>query len=129
MPETNVIGGRTHAMLNNILAALKAVPLNCEVEFPPVGSGAKAGNAIVVRYGDDTGYKLMLLDGGHSETGARTIDHLRKYFGPCPVLEDGVLTHLDGDHASGIRKGLEEVKRTGFPGGCLVKLRSHELLV
>lgn len=27
--------------------------MNCEIEFLPVGSGSKAGDAIVVRYGDD----------------------------------------------------------------------------
>lgn len=96
-------------MLDDILAALEVAPLNCEVEFLPVGTGAKAGDAIVVRYGDDTSYKLMLVDGGHAETGASIVSHLRTYFGPCPVLEHVVLTHSDGDHASGIRKVLEEV--------------------
>lgn len=96
-------------MLDNILAALETAPLNCEVEFLPVGTGAKAGDAIVVRYGDDASYKLMLVDGGHAETGAKIVDHLCTYFGPCPVLEHVVLTHSDGDHASGIRKVLEEV--------------------
>lgn len=96
-------------MLDDILAALETAPLNCEVEFLPVGTGAKAGDAIVVRYGDDASYKLMLVDGGHAETGAKIVDHLRTYFGPCPVLEHVVLTHSDGDHASGIRKVLEDV--------------------
>lgn len=96
-------------MLDNILAALETAPLNCEVEFLPVGTGAKAGDAIVVRYGDETSYKLMLVDGGHAETGVKIVDHLRTYFGPYPVLEHVVLTHSDGDHASGIRKVLEDV--------------------
>lgn len=96
-------------MLDDILAALETAPRNCEVEFLPVGTGAKAGDAIVVRYGDDASYKLMLVDGGHAETGAKIVDHLRTYFGPCPVLEHVVLTHSDGDHASGIRKVLEDV--------------------
>ncbi|MGQ0280012.1 ComEC/Rec2 family competence protein [Sphingopyxis sp. Q841] len=96
-------------MLDDILVALETAPLNCEVEFLPVGTGAKAGDAIVVRYGNDTSYKLMLVDGGHAETGAKIVDHLRTYFGPYPVLEHVVLTHSDGDHASGIRKVLEDV--------------------
>lgn len=83
--------------------------MKCEIEFLPVGTGSKAGDAIVVRYGDVAAYSLMLIDGGHVETGDNIVAHLKKNFGPFPVLEHVVLTHSDGDHASGLRTVLSEI--------------------
>lgn len=83
--------------------------MKCEIEFLPVGSASKAGDAIVIRYGEQHDYKLMLVDGGHAETGDRIVSHLRKHFGSSPVLEHVVLTHSDGDHASGLRTVLEQI--------------------
>lgn len=96
-------------MMDQIRTSVGNTAPSCEVEFLPVGTGAKAGDAIIVRYGDDTTYELMLVDGGHAETGVTIVEHLRTYFGPLPLLEHVVLTHSDSDHASGIRKVLEEI--------------------
>ena len=52
----------------------------------------------------------MLIDGGHAETSDSIVSHLKKHFGPNPVLEHVVLTHSDADHASGLRTVLKEVK-------------------
>jgi beta-lactamase superfamily II metal-dependent hydrolase len=84
--------------------------LKCEIEFLPVGEVSKAGDAIVIRYGEPGAYRLMLVDGGHAETGEQIVTHLREYFGPAPVLEHVVLTHSDSDHASGLRTVLEEIQ-------------------
>ncbi len=84
--------------------------MKCEIEFLPVGDGTKAGDAIVIRYGEANAYSLMLIDGGHAETGEKIVAHLKEYFGPEPVLEHVVLTHSDADHASGLRTVLSEVK-------------------
>jgi len=84
--------------------------LKCEIEFLAVGENTKAGDAIVVRYGEVDAYKLMLVDGGHAETGDNIVAHLKKHFGPPPVLEHVVLTHSDADHASGLRTVLQEIK-------------------
>ncbi len=83
--------------------------MKCEIEFLPVGSASKAGDAIVIRYGEPNDYKLMLVDGGHAETGEQIVAHLKRNFGPNPVLEHVVLTHSDGDHASGLRAVLQQV--------------------
>lgn len=83
--------------------------MKCEIEFLPVGEASKAGDAIVVRYGEPTDYRLMLIDGGHGETGDRIVHHLRRHFGPWPVLEHVLLTHSDGDHAGGLPRVLEQV--------------------
>jgi glyoxylase-like metal-dependent hydrolase (beta-lactamase superfamily II) len=80
----------------------------CEIEFLPVGDGEKAGDAIVLRYGYPTGYRLMLIDGGHEATGDQIVAHLRKQFGPYPALEHVLLTHSDADHASGLRTVLQK---------------------
>lgn len=46
----------------------REVFMKCEIEFLPVGSASKAGDAIVVRYGEPDDFRLMLVDGGHAET-------------------------------------------------------------
>lgn len=83
--------------------------MKCEIEFLPVGSASKAGDAIVVRYGEPHDFKLMLIDGGHAETGEQIVTHLRTQYGADAVLEHVALTHSDGDHASGLRTVLQQV--------------------
>ncbi len=82
--------------------------MNCEIEFLPVGEASRAGDAIIVRYGSESAYDLMLVDGGHLETGSGIVQHLRSEY-PSRGLQHVVLTHPDLDHASGLRTVLEEV--------------------
>jgi beta-lactamase superfamily II metal-dependent hydrolase len=82
--------------------------MNCEVEFLPVGEASRAGDAIVVRYGSESTYQLILIDGGHIETGSAIVEHLRSEY-PGRGLQHVVLTHPDIDHASGLRTVLEEM--------------------
>nr|WP_294917901.1 MBL fold metallo-hydrolase [uncultured Neokomagataea sp.] len=86
------------------------IHLKCEIEFLPVGEGSKAGDAIVIRYGNVDAYELMLIDAGHAATGSEIVSHLKKYFGPNPILTHVVLTHSDADHASGLRTVLQEIE-------------------
>jgi beta-lactamase superfamily II metal-dependent hydrolase len=81
----------------------------CEIEFMPVGTGSKAGDAIILRYGTPVDFQLMLIDGGTAETGDEIVAHLRKHFGLGARLEHVVLTHSDADHASGLRTVLEQI--------------------
>lgn len=81
----------------------------CEVEFLAVGDGSRAGDAIVVRYGDVNDYKLMIVDGGTADTGEAIVAHLKAQFGNDVGLEHVVLTHSDADHASGLREVLREI--------------------
>jgi glyoxylase-like metal-dependent hydrolase (beta-lactamase superfamily II) len=83
--------------------------MNCEIEFMPVGESSRAGDAIVVRYGELHDYKIMLIDGGTSATGEEIVLHLRKFFGADVEIEHMVLTHSDGDHASGLREVLKAI--------------------
>ena len=83
--------------------------MNCEIEFLPVGEASKGGDAIIVRYGYERDYRLMLIDGGHTATGKMVVEHLRRWHGDEARLEHVLLTHSDADHASGLRTVLEEV--------------------
>src|SRR5437016_6132753 len=83
--------------------------MNCEIEFLPVGEASKAGDAIVVRYGEVNAYELMVIDGGSIESGKLVVEHIRKQFGKDSVISHAVLTHPDGDHACGLREILSEL--------------------
>jgi beta-lactamase superfamily II metal-dependent hydrolase len=80
---------------------------NCEIEFLPVGDGSKPGDAIVIRYGDVNAYALMVVDGGNLDSGAAVVEHIRAEFGTNSVISHVVITHPDGDHASGVREILD----------------------
>jgi glyoxylase-like metal-dependent hydrolase (beta-lactamase superfamily II) len=81
----------------------------CEIEFLPVGTGARPGDAIIVRYGDPSNYRIMVVDGGIEETGEQMVAHLKTWFGWNVHVADVVLTHSDADHASGLRTVLREL--------------------
>lgn len=83
--------------------------MKCEIEFLPVGSGSKPGDAIVVRYGEVNAYELMIVDGGTLETGDQLVSHVQANF-PGRTISHVVLTHPDADHASGLRTVLEKLK-------------------
>lgn len=83
--------------------------MKCEVEFLAVGDASKAGDAIVVRYGEENEYKLMVVDGGTAATGENLVAHLKKQFGDGVRVEHVVLTHSDADHASGLRELFKEI--------------------
>ncbi len=83
--------------------------MNCEIEFLQVGDASRAGDAIVVRYGTPGFYELMVVDGGNIDSGKLIVDHVYSYFGKNAVISYVVLTHLDDDHASGLRTVLSEL--------------------
>lgn len=83
--------------------------MKCEVEFLAVGDASKAGDSIVVRYGEENEYKLMVVDGGTAATGENLVAHLKKQFGDGVRVEHVVLTHSDADHASGLRELFKEI--------------------
>lgn len=70
-----------------------ATKMNYEVDFLPVGEGS--GDAIVIRYGDDTnGYLLHVVDGGRTETANTIIRHINRYY-PGYFVNHMVLSHAD----------------------------------
>jgi beta-lactamase superfamily II metal-dependent hydrolase len=86
----------------------------CEIEFLAVGEGSRAGDAIIVRYGDVNNYRLMVVDGGTAESGENMVSHLRYHFGQNVAVSDVVLTHSDADHASGLREILKNIPVTNL---------------
>ena len=79
-----------------------------EVDFLPVGSGDKSGDAIVLRYGEAGSYKVMVVDGGTKESGQKIVDHIKEHYGTTHV-DYLVNTHPDADHASGLEVVLEQL--------------------
>src|SRR5579883_367361 len=82
--------------------------MNCEIEFLPVGEASKAGDAIVVRYGTESTYEIMTIDGGNLDSGEQTVKHIHNQYGKNAIISHAVLTHADADHASGLRAILEQ---------------------
>ena len=82
--------------------------MNYEIEFLPVGNGEKSGDAILVRYGEENEYKIMVVDGGNKESGEALVEHIKKYYKTSHV-DYVVNTHPDQDHASGLNIVLEEL--------------------
>lgn len=83
--------------------------MNCEIEFLPVGDGCKAGDAIVVRYGEVDALELLVIDGGNLDSGKALVRHVKNTFGYNAVVTHAVLTPPDSDHASGMREVLDGV--------------------
>lgn len=82
--------------------------MNYEVDFLPVGEGS--GDAIVIRYGDDTkGYRLHVVDGGRTETAETIINHINKFY-PSYHIDHMVLSHADDDHATGLVGVMERIE-------------------
>ncbi|WP_284777088.1 MBL fold metallo-hydrolase [Agrobacterium sp. lyk4-40-TYG-31] len=79
-----------------------------EIDFLPVGSGTKSGDAICVRYGN--GYNqatIHVIDGGYTETGPEIVEHIRTTYGNPDFIDHVVLTHPDTDHVSGLFHVIE----------------------
>ncbi len=83
--------------------------MNCEIEFLAVGDASRAGDCIVIRYGEVHDYRLMVVDGGTAATGEQLVAHLKTQFGQNVRVEHVVLTHSDADHASGLRELFKEI--------------------
>lgn len=77
-----------------------------QIDFLPVDSGEKSGDAIAFRYGDFSDrslYQVVIIDGGTKDSGNRLVEHINKFFDTNHV-DLVVCTHPDGDHASGLRQ-------------------------
>lgn len=80
-----------------------------ELDFHPVGIGTKSGDAITIRYGrinattmTYTSQKVIVIDGGTLESGAKIVEHIRQVY-KTDVVDLVINTHPDNDHCSGLR--------------------------
>ena len=79
-----------------------------ELDFLPVGTGAKSGDAIAMRIGiPDVVADLVVIDGGSLESGRALVDHIRDRYGNPTYIANVVCTHPDDDHTSGLREVVD----------------------
>lgn len=88
-----------------------------EIDFLEVGT-KRSGDAIVARYRQAGTTTIHVTDGGYQDTGPVLAAHIRKYYNNPLYIDHVVVTHPDGDHASGICTILDE-----FTIGALWMLR------
>jgi len=84
---------------------------NLEIAFLPVGNSEKSGDAIAFRYGDFSDPQkqyIVVVDGGTLDSGKELVEHIKKYYGS--YIDLVILSHPDGDHSSGLREVLKELK-------------------
>ena len=82
-----------------------------QVDFFPVGEGAKSGDAIVMRFGDfsdRTKYQVVVIDGGFLSSGEALVKHILEVYG-TNYVELVVSTHPDADHSSGLSVVLDKL--------------------
>ena len=86
-----------------------------EIDFIPVGTGDKGGDAAAMRVWDDNGNQLVfVVDGGTKEAGEAIVSQIQTQYGTS-VVDAVICTHPDGDHASGLAEVLENLEvRTLF---------------
>jgi beta-lactamase superfamily II metal-dependent hydrolase len=80
-----------------------------EVHFLPVGNRYKSGDAIAVRWGAPGASKVLVYDGGSTESGKALVTHVRERYRSSRV-DYVVSSHPDGDHASGLLALLQRVE-------------------
>lgn len=79
-----------------------------EVDFLPVDSGEKNGDAITARIREDGVDTIYVIDGGTKESGEKIVEHINKYYETNHV--DYVInTHPDNDHVSGLSVVLDKM--------------------
>lgn len=83
--------------------------MGIEIEFIPVGENTKNGDAIIVRYGEEGKYKIMVVDGGIKDSGRKIVEHIQLYY-ETSYVDYVVNTHPDSDHASGLITVIEELE-------------------
>jgi len=87
--------------------------LGYDIDYIHVGNGEKGGDAIALRWGNLTTepkwQKVVVIDGGFSDSGDLLVDHIRKYYG-TDTVDLVISTHPDSDHISGLTNVLENMK-------------------
>lgn len=79
-----------------------------EIDFLEAGDKG-SGDAIAIRYADESDIEYVhIVDGGYTDDGDKLTAHIKEYYGNPDFIDHVVLTHPDGDHASGLKTVLEE---------------------
>lgn len=81
-----------------------------EVDFLSVECD-KSGDAIAIRYMIDGRIFIHVVDCGFLDTAPNMLSHLSQHYDNPTVIDHLVVTHGDGDHASGVRTIIEQFPR------------------
>lgn len=82
-----------------------------EIDYIPVGTGEKGGDAIVMRYGDfsdPSKQNVIVIDGGTKDSGKQVVEHIKKYY-KTSFVDVVVASHLHSDHISGLTEVIENL--------------------
>lgn len=83
-----------------------------EIDFLPVGDGARSGDAIALRYGNLEGARaeqtVIVIDGGFSDDGDALVELIKTHYDTDRV-DVAVATHLEQDHIGGLTVVLEKL--------------------
>lgn len=86
--------------------------MSYEVDYIPVDSGDKSGDAIVLRFGNFNGSRdeqtIIVIDGGFQEAGELLVQHIKDYY-KTSSIDLAISTHPDNDHISGLRVVVENL--------------------
>lgn len=77
-----------------------------EIDFLDVETNS-SGDSIVMRIVQNGIATVSVVDGGYKDFGTKIIDHIKAYYDVVSSIKHVVLTHPDGDHASGLKSLLE----------------------
>lgn len=77
------------------------IPKTYEVKFFSVGTETKGGDAIFIRFVDDSNeWKVIVIDGGYGESGENIVNYMKNL--GLSTIDLMVNTHPDLDHISGL---------------------------
>jgi beta-lactamase superfamily II metal-dependent hydrolase len=82
-----------------------------EIDYIPVGTGEKGGDAITFRYGDFsdvTKQNVVVIDGGTKDSGKKLVEHIKEHY-KTTYVDMVVASHLHTDHISGLTEVLENL--------------------
>lgn len=84
-----------------------------EIDYLPVGEESRSGDAIAIRFGDYENDKwtkqtIIIIDGGNTSSGEALVNHVKTVY-KTNYVDRVILTHPDADHASGLRKVVEDL--------------------
>ena len=79
-----------------------------EIDFIPVDSGKKNGDAIAIRILEDGQSTIYVIDGGTKTSGQNLVNHIKEFYN-TETVDYLISTHPDLDHISGLTVVLEQL--------------------
>lgn len=80
-----------------------------EIDFIPIDSGQRNGDAITIRVRENGQDTVYVYDGGTIDTGNLIVEHIQKYY-ETDKVDYLISSHPDNDHVSGLRTVIQKLK-------------------